>query len=64
METTLLTVTVEVFQDGSPDAAQVEAEHLAVKRNPELRAVASRFAYAHPGNRDGRWVGIEVDLAA
>jgi len=64
METTPLTVTVEVFQNCSADVAQEEAELLAVKRNPDLRAVASRFAYAHPGNREGRWVGIEVDLAA
>ena len=56
------TVCIEVFQDDSPDAAQAIAEAKASSSHPGHKVLGSRFLYAHPGNRDGRWVGIDVDL--
>jgi hypothetical protein len=56
------TVCIEVFQDDSPDATQALAEAKASISYPGHKVLGSRFLYAHPGNSDGRWVGIDVDL--
>lgn len=56
----MLTKTIEFFQTDGADETLEAAKEKFAKENPETFIAHLRFVAASPGDRNGRWVEIEV----
>lgn len=56
----MLTKTIQFFQAGGADETLEAAKAKFALENPETFIAHLRFVAAYPGDRDGRWVDIEV----
>jgi hypothetical protein len=55
--------TISFFQTGGADETIEGAKAMFAEVNPETFILAARFVSAYPGDRDGRWVEIEITHA-